>query len=399
MSDERPKRRRGFNRPWEEPTEETVEQGAEIVPLPGVLDEDDEAEDATTDVDWEAMANGSGEIEEYTSEEYITATTQEYQGLAEEVSRASEEEWEQQAVAATIPGVESGLVSFDDVSGTPLGSEESYEALEQAATSDLAMRIGSGIVVFGLFVGSLVLGGWWFSTFVVLVMVVAVGELYATMRTREHRPLALFGLIGVALMGVGAHLWGVAAIAGWLALATMVTLLFVSLTPRRNPLEDTSLTVMGMAWVGMLAFAIPFGVGPRPLESVLFIVLIVALNDIGAYFVGRSFGRMRLAPVVSPKKTIEGFFGGLILGAMASSVLTTFPAWEPIGLGRGLMLAVVVGVFSPLGDLAESMVKRSIGVKDMGSVLPGHGGMLDRIDGFLFALPALYFSFRAFGLL
>ncbi|MCI0426324.1 MAG: hypothetical protein L0Z47_10865, partial [Actinobacteria bacterium] len=115
MSDERPKRRRGFNRPWEEPTEETVEQGAEIVPLPGVLDEDDEAEDATTDVDWEAMANGSGEIEEYTSEEYITATTQEYQGLAEEVSRASEEEWEQQAVAATIPGVESGLVSFDDV--------------------------------------------------------------------------------------------------------------------------------------------------------------------------------------------------------------------------------------------------------------------------------------------
>jgi phosphatidate cytidylyltransferase len=399
MSDETPKGRKGFNRPWEEGSEES----AEVVPLPGVLDDDESGSedmpDATTDVDWEAMANGTGEIEEYTSEEYITATTQEYQGLAEDVSRAAEEEWEQQAVAASLPGVESGLVGFEDVSGTANVSEESYEALEQAATSDLAMRVGSAIVIFGLFFGSLLLGGWWFSAFVVLLMVVAVGELYATMRTQGYKPLALFGLLGVALMGIGAHNWGVAAIGGWFALSTTVTLLFVSLTPRRNPLEDVSVTVMGVAWVGMLAFAMPFGLSPRALETVLFIVLLVALNDIGAYFVGRSFGRTRLAPVVSPKKTVEGLVGGLILGAVGASVMTTFPAWEPIGLGRGLVLAAIVGIFSPLGDLVESMVKRSIGVKDMGSVLPGHGGMLDRIDGFLFALPALYFAFRAFGLL
>jgi phosphatidate cytidylyltransferase len=405
MSDETPKGRKGFSRPWEEGAEES----AEIVPLPGVLDdtpaepvEEPEAEDlpeASTDIDWEAMANGTGEIEEYTSEEYITATTQEYQGLAEDVSRAAEEEWELQAVAATLPGVESGLVGFEDVSGTVTGSEESYEAIEQAASSDLAMRVGSAIVIFGLFLGSLLLGGWWFSAFVVLLMVVAVGEFYATLRARGHKPLALFGLVGVALMGIGAHNWGVSAIGGWFAFVTTITLLFVSLTPRRNPLEDVSVTVMGVAWVGMLAFAMPFGLGPRPLENVLFIVLLVALNDIGAYFVGRSFGKTRLAPMVSPKKTVEGLVGGLILGAVGASVMTTFPAWEQIGLGRGLVLAAVVGVFSPLGDLVESMVKRSIDVKDMGSVLPGHGGMLDRIDGFLFAVPALYFTFRAFGLL
>ncbi|HEX9762315.1 MAG TPA: phosphatidate cytidylyltransferase, partial [Acidimicrobiia bacterium] len=117
------------------------------------------------------------------------------------------------------------------------------------------------------------------------------------------------------------------------------------------------------------------------------------------YFVGRSFGKTRLAPVVSPKKTVEGLFGGLVLASVMASVLVTFPAWEPIGLANGLVLAAIVGVFSPIGDLCESMVKRSIGVKDMGSVLPGHGGMLDRVDSFLFALPALYFAFRAFGLL
>jgi phosphatidate cytidylyltransferase len=234
---------------------------------------------------------------------------------------------------------------------------------------------------------------------VILLMVVAVGELFATMRTRGHRPLALFGLVGVALMGIGSHVLGVGAIGGWFSVIVTMTLLFVSLTRRRNPLQDVSLTVMGMAWVGMLAFAIRFGVGARPVENILFCVLVVATNDMGGYFVGRSFGKTRLAPVVSPSKTVEGLFGGLILGAITASVLVTFPAWEPIGLAKGLVLAAVVGVFCPLGDLAESMVKRSIGVKDMGSVLPGHGGMLDRIDGFLFAVPALYFGFIGFGLL
>ena len=132
---------------------------------------------------------------------------------------------------------------------------------------------------------------------------------------------------------------------------------------------------------------------------VLFIVLLGALNDIGAYFVGRSFGSHKLAPNVSPNKTIEGFVGGLIVSAVVASILVTFPAWETIGIAKGLVAAAVVGVISPIGDLAQSMVKRSIGVKDMGSVLPGHGGMLDRIDGFLFAVPAVYFLFRAFGLL
>ena len=401
MSDQGPPDRKGFGRPWEEEDEGT----AQVVPLPGVgndsetdapgIEVDQGAE--TDGIDWEALAKD--DVEGYTSKEYISATTLEYQGLAEEVSRAAGEEWEMQAVAATLPGVESGLVGFEDVSGTRSGSEESFEAIEQAASSDLAMRIGSGVVIFGLFLGSLLLGGWWFSSFVILLMVVAVGELYATFRASGHKPLALFGLIGVALMGVGAHQGGVAAIPAWAALATAVTLLFVSLSPRRNPLEDVSLTVLGLAWVGMLAFAIPFISGPRPVAQILFVVLVVALNDVGAFFVGRSFGKTRLAPKLSPKKTVEGLVGGLILGAVAASVLVTFPAWEPIGLANGLILAAVVGFVSPLGDLAESMVKRAIGVKDMGSVLPGHGGMLDRIDGFLFSLPALYFAFRAFGLL
>lgn len=430
---------RGFKRPWEADSDtDLTEKPSNVVPLPGLeeperdseleIEAPDGASDEGTDeapgdvvaladqvvadsesgdsesedsdeMDWESMAEGSTPLDDFTSEEYLTATTQEYQSLAAEVTKASEAEWEQQAVAATVPGVESGLVGFEDVGGGATRSEESYEAVEQAAASDLTMRIASALVIFGLFVGSLLLGGWWFSAFVILVMIVAVGEFYATVRTLDYRPLALFGLLGVTLMGVGAHNWGPTAIGGWAAIVIGATVLFFAITPRRNPLENASLTVLGMAWVGMLAFAIPISAGPHPIAYIMFLVLLIALNDIGAYFVGKAFGRRKLAPVVSPAKTVEGLIGGLIVAAIAASVLVTFPAWETIGLAKGLVAALVVGIFAPLGDLAESMVKRSIDVKDMGSVLPGHGGMLDRIDGFLFAVPAVYILFRGFGLL
>lgn len=382
-----------FDRPWErDDTEE-----AEVLSLPGLDEDGTEAAPEPEEPDWSAIAYS--EDDDYTSEDYIAATTQEYQGLAEEVSRASEEEWQQQAVAATLAGVGSGLVGFEDVSGTVSESEESLEAYEQAASSDLTMRVASALVIFGVFLGSLLLGGWWFTAFVIILMIVSVGELYANLRTRGFRPLALFGIVGVVLIGVGAHDNGVSAVGGWAALVTILTILFFTLTPRRNAADNASVTILGMAWVGMLAFAIPIAQGPKPVAYILFVVLIVALNDIGAYFVGKSLGRRKLAPRVSPNKTVEGFFGGLIVGAIAASVMVTFPAWETIGLANGLVAAAVVGVFAPLGDLAESMVKRSIDVKDMGSVLPGHGGMLDRIDGFLFVVPAVYFLFRAFGLL
>lgn len=391
---------RGPNDPGEAGTDEVGEE----LHLSFEEDSPDEvADDQPVEVDdggpdWQALS-GDSELDEFTSAEYLKGTTQEYQGLAEEVARASSEEWELQAVAASLPGVESGLVGFGDVSGTESDSEESYEAVEQAASSDLTMRVGSALAVFGLFLGSLLLGGWWFTAFVILVMVVSVGEFYSTLRTRGYRPLALFGLLGVVLMGVGAHNAGPMAIAGWAAAASAGTILFFSLTPRRYALANTAVTILGIAWVGMLSFAILIAGGPHPVSQIMFLVILIAGNDIAAYFVGRSLGRRPLAPKVSPGKTVEGFVGGLIIGIIIAAVLAVFPPWEEIGVTRAIVTALIVGLISPIGDLAESMVKRALGVKDMGSVLPGHGGMLDRIDGFLFAVPAVYVLFRGFGLL
>lgn len=357
-----------------------------------------EVDDGT--LEWGSSADEDDEEDtEFTSEEYLKGTTEEYQGLAEEIERASEEEWELQAVAASIPGVGSGLVGFGDVSGTESEPEEAYEAAEQAASSDLTMRAGSALVVFGVFLGSLLLGGWWFTAFVCLLMIVSVGEFYATSRTLGLRPLALFGLAGVLLMGVGAHTAGPMAISGWAAAATVATVLFFSLSPRRNVLVNTAVTVLGLTWVGVLAFAVLIAKGPHPIAYIFFVVILVAGNDIGAYFVGRGLGRHPLASFLSPQKTWEGLIGGFVIAVVAGVVLAVFPAWETISINQAIVAGALVGIMAPIGDLAQSMVKRSFGVKDMGSVLPGHGGMLDRIDGFLFAVPAIYLLFRGFGLL
>jgi phosphatidate cytidylyltransferase len=405
--------------PDEEKEEKTVGQpgdtpddDAEVFTLPLISDDEKEPDEEpegqpgdgdipdSVDVeDYEGLSLPRN-LDDYEAEQYTGSTTHEYQGLAEDVSRAATEEWEQQAVAATVPGVDSGLVGFDDVTGSKSGgTEEDYEAREQAASSDLAMRVASALVVFGMFLGSLLLGGWWFTGFVILVMVVATGEFYATVRSDDIRPLALFGLLGVVFVGLGAHMSGAASIGGWAAAFAVATVLYLALSPRRNPLEDAAITVAGMVWIGLLGFAILIALGPRPVAYILFVVFLVAANDIGAYFVGRAFGRHQLSPIISPTKTWEGLFGGLVASLVVASILTTFPAWEPIGIAKGLVAGALVGLVAPIGDAAESMIKRSLGVKDMGSVLPGHGGMLDRIDGFLFAVPAIYFLFRGFGLL
>lgn len=150
----------------------------------------------------------------------------------------------------------------------------------------------------------------------------------------------------------------------------------------------------GAACMGLLAFGIPyFALPPLALYRlhlvddwlVLLVVAIVAFGDSGAYFVGRAFGRHKLAPVVSPKKTWEGAAGGLA----AALLVTAAWSWWRLGEIRPelLALAALAAVAGQLGDLVESLVKRGAGVKDSGRLLPGHGGLYDRLDALLLAAP------------
>jgi len=137
---------------------------------------------------------------------------------------------------------------------------------------------------------------------------------------------------------------------------------------------------MWLAFAGLMSLA----EGPK---LVLAVVLLVALADIGGYFVGRAIGRTKLAPKVSPGKTWEGLLGGQLAIFLVVGMTGWFLGFDASRIGLWLGLAMVTGLASVLGDLVESMVKRHRGVKDSGTILPGHGGVLDRIDGLTAALP------------
>jgi phosphatidate cytidylyltransferase len=146
---------------------------------------------------------------------------------------------------------------------------------------------------------------------------------------------------------------------------------------------------LGIFFIGHLfAFIAMLKIFPYGGKWILFTLTIVWFGDTGAYFVGKSIGKHKLSPVVSPNKTWEGSFGGIIASLIAGYLATLYI--PTLAIKVALPLAMVAGAFGQIGDLAESLLKRSYGVKDSGSIIPGHGGILDRIDSILFAAPLVF---------
>jgi phosphatidate cytidylyltransferase len=122
----------------------------------------------------------------------------------------------------------------------------------------------------------------------------------------------------------------------------------------------------------------------------LVLMLIVMTNDSAAYYIGSAFGKHRLYPLVSPKKSIEGSLGGLA-GSIGGTMIAKFGFFHQLSFRDAVLIAVLIGILGQAGDLFESLLKRSFGVKDSGTVIPGHGGVLDRLDSIIFAAPAMYY--------
>lgn len=390
--------------------------GGDVLPFPGAAqhpshwpvesdqtpseetDEDEEEHQEALDLD--SLAEPDAFLDDdFTHEDYLTATTQEYRGLADAIEEAASQEHEMQAVAATMPGVDTGLVGFDDMTG------ETAEVVDEIQrppmlSSDLLVRVGTAALLVAAFLAVLLAGGWWLVLLVAVAVLVSLGEYYATVRRAGYSPLALFGLLGGLAVVVGAWLGGPLTIAGFVVATAVAVLLWYSLLLRRRPLENATITILGVAWVaGLTSFALPIARAADYRQLLLALVLVTIVFDTGSYFAGRALGSRPLAPKLSPKKTVEGVAGGVVAAFGAAAAIGFIPWFQPLDLYGALLLAAVAVVFGLLGDLAESMVKRAMGVKDMGSVLPGHGGVLDRIDSIIFVLPAGYFLFHWLGLL
>jgi len=260
--------------------------------------------------------------------------------------------------------------------------------------SSLVSRLLVAAVGAPLVLGVAYLGGWWLFALVAVAASVALHEYALLIRTL--RPLILAAYAGVFAALVGAELGGLEwMVAGLLATLLLAFVLHWLADTRQSATVAISATVLGATWIG-------FGLGHalliRGLEEgrlAAFTVLVaVWAGDIAAFFAGRLLGRHRLAPMLSPGKTWEGFAAG-----SAASIFVAFVALYDQGfltIGESLVLGVVIAVAAPLGDLFESGLKRDMQAKDSGRLLGGHGGMLDRIDSLLFAFVASYYLLRAF---
>jgi len=263
---------------------------------------------------------------------------------------------------------------------------------------DMPLAIVTGVALGALALIAFKLGADATLALVTVVLGLAAAEFYLAVRRAGYQPASLLGITAVVALNLGAYWRFEAAIPLVLGLTVLFSLLwYLTGIDRDAPMLNVSVTLFGVLYIGLLgSFAGLMLTDANGVGMVLAAVLITIGYDTGGLIVGKMAGRTPLA-AVSPNKTMEGLIGGMAV-AFAVAVLVVgriAPMGQAPGdLGSAFVLGVVVALAAPLGDLCESMIKRDLGIKDMGTILPGHGGFLDRFDALLFVLPATYYTAR-----
>ncbi len=269
---------------------------------------------------------------------------------------------------------------------------------ERPGARNVPLAFLTGLVLAGLAAGAIAIGSGPFAVLAGVVVLFAQGEFYWALQKRHYQPATALGLVAGALVLGAGYYRGEAAILAIMGLSTFGIFLWYLTIPaqhRRNVVSNVAVTVLGVAYIPMLA---AYALILLSLENgrglTLAVIGLTFAYDTAAFGVGYFWGSRPLAPHVSPKKSWEGAIGATLV-VVAVAVGAVSPYVEVLDtVGRSVGLAVVVAIFAPLGDLAESLLKRDLGIKDMGSILPGHGGVLDRIDSVLFVAPAAFLFLR-----
>ncbi len=286
--------------------------------------------------------------------------------------------------------------------------------------SELARRVVFALVAIPLVLLVVWYGGLPLAALVATAAALGAGELFGLAERTGTRPARTLGIASATVVPLLVWLAldrpevnealadsGIYAVALWLVLLLAWTL--AARAPGERPLSAAGVTLLGVAYTGALPAAIILirhgALPPRSwpgLWLVCFPLAITWVCDTAAMFGGRTFGGPRLWPVVSPGKTRSGAAAGVVGALAVAPIFSTwvFPRWGlDLGLGRALAIAAVLSVVGQVGDLAESLFKREAGVKDSSDLLPGHGGILDRLDSLYFVMPVTAAMYRFFGVI
>lgn len=252
----------------------------------------------------------------------------------------------------------------------------------------LRWRLVTALILAPVVLGAILLGRW-----TVLALVLAVVALAAYELSQALRPLPFVAALGAGMFPVLLSVpFGAGGVLGGAVLALPWALFWLAGKPEARTLRALLALLLMSLWVGAPMALVALIVGAE--NGVLLILIAVVgpwISDSGAYFAGRLAGRHPMFPSLSPKKTVEGALGGLVLTMAAVGAV----AFYALGLSplQAALAGAAISVFSQSGDLFESLLKRMMEIKDLGNTLPGHGGMLDRIDSLLFTAPAVYYIF------
>ena len=237
-----------------------------------------------------------------------------------------------------------------------------------------------------------------FTGIVAIAGCLSLAELYRLCFPTSARPLTVtIGLAGCVTLIVGPHQPALVQAGLLVAVVTVLSIPLVVEMPLLDSLRQGAIVLAGMLYIGLtLSYLVAVRLQPEGESFLFFLLLVTWAADTGAYYVGTLYGRRALAPRISPKKTVEGLIGGVIGATIVAFVArwTFIPTFTNLDT---LVLAVVLTLAGLWGDLVESAMKRSAGVKDSGGLLPGHGGMLDRLDSLLFTAPAFYYYVTSIG--
>ncbi len=272
---------------------------------------------------------------------------------------------------------------------------------------DMPAAIAVGLLLAAAFIGALLFEPWAAATLITVILGLAAVEFYDKVSEKGYRPAAVTGIVACVATPVAAYWLGDGALPLAIAFGFMATAAsFIGArSVEAGPMPNVSITTLGIVWIGLLgSFAMLIlrlstspgsdlpRAGNRGTDTLLLLALGVVANDVGALFVGSAAGRTPLRAWISPNKTVEGFMGGALMTIIAM-IVVGIGGWSETWSSQVhlFMLAVVISIMAPVGDLVESMFKRNLDTKDFGSIIKGHGGVLDRFDGFLFTLPAVYY--------
>ena len=261
---------------------------------------------------------------------------------------------------------------------------------------NLPVAIAVGLALAAAFFGLLKVGPWAILIMVLAALGLAALEFFTSAQNLGYRPATLLGLAAVVGLSLGAYHRGYEAYPVVFALLVVTGLCwFLFDVESQHATANFAVTLLGFGWVGgLVSFGALILAQPHGDAILIGAVIGTISYDVGGYVIGSTTGQSKIAPRVSPNKTYEGLIGGMLLSIVVTTlVLNRFPGIYPWSesMMNCFWLGVAIALAAPIGDLAQSMIKRDMGVKDMGTLLPGHGGVFDRFDALLFVLPTTYF--------